>query len=419
VALEQNRAEARSLASADFDEDGVPDLVSGYAGPDGGIVTIHRGNVDSIYPNAPEAKQRKAEGTFTDAPFLSPALVFSVPEAVDFVGAGDFDGDSHWDVVAARKGGDKLHLLSGDGKGGLGPAKQIEVAGGVTAMAVGEINRRDGLDDVVVGVTTGDGTKVLVFEGPEGALRATPEVFSAPDVVKSLALSQLDSEYTYDLAVASGKNLLLVQGRDRKLSLDARRQAEVAAAKVERREFGFEIRSLAVGDFSGSGADIALLAEDGQIHLVENLREEGIQSGGLRLWGGELMAQAGGSGPSHLIRVRSSSLPVDNLLVLDRQAEQLQIISSLDTERQSARSTVSGAGKPRSLSASIQVEGSPMAVLPMRLNSDALSDLVVLRSGVNSSAFVMTTAAQTFVVVHANNSGSGSLRDAVERANAM
>jgi hypothetical protein len=52
-ALENNQARPLSLASADFDEDGVLDLVSGYAGPGGGIATLLRGNVDSIYPNAP------------------------------------------------------------------------------------------------------------------------------------------------------------------------------------------------------------------------------------------------------------------------------------------------------------------------------------------------------------------------------
>src|SRR5579872_1571378 len=49
--LRANRAEPTALASADFDEDGVPDLISGYATPDNtGIVTIHRGNVDAIWP---------------------------------------------------------------------------------------------------------------------------------------------------------------------------------------------------------------------------------------------------------------------------------------------------------------------------------------------------------------------------------
>jgi hypothetical protein len=80
----QNLARPLALASADFDEDGVPDLICGYAGPSGGIITLHRGNVDSIYPNALEAQQRKANGTTTDFPFLSQARVFEVEEAADF-----------------------------------------------------------------------------------------------------------------------------------------------------------------------------------------------------------------------------------------------------------------------------------------------------------------------------------------------
>src|SRR2546423_1832602 len=51
AALEQNKAEPLNLASADFDEDGMPDLVTGYSFHDRGIVTLMRGNVDAIYPN--------------------------------------------------------------------------------------------------------------------------------------------------------------------------------------------------------------------------------------------------------------------------------------------------------------------------------------------------------------------------------
>ena len=64
--LEQNLALPLALASGDFDEDGVPDLISGYAGPSGGILTLHRGNLYSIYPNAQRAEstsQRVNEST--------------------------------------------------------------------------------------------------------------------------------------------------------------------------------------------------------------------------------------------------------------------------------------------------------------------------------------------------------------------
>src|SRR6185503_18328739 len=48
IDLEHHLLKPTALASADFDEDGVPDLVSGYAGLAGGVVTLHRGNVDSL-----------------------------------------------------------------------------------------------------------------------------------------------------------------------------------------------------------------------------------------------------------------------------------------------------------------------------------------------------------------------------------
>jgi hypothetical protein len=80
----------RPLASADFDEDGVQDLVGSYSGEGAGI-TLHRGNIDSIYPDAEAAAERKLDGALSDSPLLSPALKAEICEAADFVGAGDFD----------------------------------------------------------------------------------------------------------------------------------------------------------------------------------------------------------------------------------------------------------------------------------------------------------------------------------------
>jgi hypothetical protein len=108
--LEQNRVIPLALTSADFDEDGVPDLVSAYAEPGGGILTLHRGNIDSIYPNSPEAQRRKASGEFIDSPFLPSARVFYMPSATEFLGAGDFDADGHWDVAAAHASDRALYI---------------------------------------------------------------------------------------------------------------------------------------------------------------------------------------------------------------------------------------------------------------------------------------------------------------------
>src|SRR5262249_11470454 len=160
--------------------------VIGYAGAGSGIISLLRGNVDAIYPNSPEAQARRAAGAGADAPFLSPAQVFEALQSPDFIGAGDFDGDGHFDVVTAERGGDKLHLMSGNGRGGFTAPREIALPGVVTAIAVGEINRRDGLDDVVVGVIGDGGALALVFEGPEGALRAQPETFNLPAAATAL-----------------------------------------------------------------------------------------------------------------------------------------------------------------------------------------------------------------------------------------
>ena len=52
-ALQSNQARPLTLAAADFDEDGAPDLVSGYATESGGLLTVQRGNGDALYPRSP------------------------------------------------------------------------------------------------------------------------------------------------------------------------------------------------------------------------------------------------------------------------------------------------------------------------------------------------------------------------------
>ncbi|MEK6322314.1 MAG: FG-GAP-like repeat-containing protein [Acidobacteriota bacterium] len=437
--LERNEARPLSLCSADFDEDGVPDLISGYAGPNVGIITLLRGNVDSIYPNASEAKQRKAEGTFTDAPFLSPAFVFGVPESADFIGAGDFDGDSHWDVVAAARGSTKLYLMSGNGKGGLRQTKRIDLPGGVTAMVVGDINRRDGLDDVVVGVSGEQGAKVLVFEGPEGALRASTEAFGLPAEATSLALGQLDDRYEVDLAIAAGHELMIVHGRDRKLSLDKVRQQEVAQATVEERVFPSGITSVVIGDFSGNHeSDLALLSDAGTVQVLSRPPKSRRQEESLRdstsglsphsktqpksgVWQAtevfRLSAIPEPRSPNagwHLVCARVSSHPADTLLVVNSLKRQVQIFDQMLSSTAAANF-----GRVVALeSATLDFDGEATVVLPMRLNADALSDLVTLGSTQSAPTVALTQAVMTFTVTNTNDSGPGSLRQAILDANA-
>lgn len=186
-------------------------------------------------------------------------------------------------------------------------AKPIPLPGAVTTLTTGEINRRDGLVDVVVGIVGADGPQALVFESPDGALRGviagahgeTPvqitgagaplvgatvsgrppwsEVMSLPAEATALALGQLDDSYEMDLAVAAGSELLIVHGRDRKLSLDEIRRAEVRPATIDQRSLPFVMTSLALGDFiwdQEHRTEIAVLSDDGSLHLLERITED-------------------------------------------------------------------------------------------------------------------------------------------------
>lgn len=84
-----------ALAAADFDEDGVPDLVSAHTAESHGFLTLYRGNVDSIYPNSAEAQQRRAAGRYTESPFLPETRIFEVPVTPDLMGTGDLRRWSH------------------------------------------------------------------------------------------------------------------------------------------------------------------------------------------------------------------------------------------------------------------------------------------------------------------------------------
>lgn len=429
-ALQRNEAKPLALASADFDEDGVPDLICGYSHSSSGIITWLRGNVDSIYSNSPEAQRRKTRGEFTDAPFLSPARVFGLPIEPDFLGAGDFDADGHWDVVAASRTSSVLYLLPGDGRGGFEEARRVALPGTVTALVTGEINRRDGLDDIVVAVNGQDGPKALVFEGPEGAIRAKPETFDLPAEASALALGQLDDSYEMDLAVAAGRELIVIHGRDRKLSVDENSRAAVPQASISRRALPFTVRSMAIGDFSGNNRnDVALLSDDGALHLQSrNTQEEKSdkQISRFRDWRSDRLPSGEWPQAHHLICARVSGSANDDLLVVDSARRQLHIVMGkpLDTGTDAESPTLSEGILHREAEAvSLDVEGEPAAVLPMRLDSDARNSLVVLTGGHAGPSVLLSQASMTFTVTTTGDNGAnlspipGSLRAAIVAAN--
>ena len=104
----------RTLAAADFDEDGVADLAVGCSEGSGGAVALYRGEEAALYASGLEALRPRA-------PFAAAPALFPLSEPAELLAAGDFDGDGHQDLLAAGHGSLSLLFLRGSGRGALAP----------------------------------------------------------------------------------------------------------------------------------------------------------------------------------------------------------------------------------------------------------------------------------------------------------
>ena len=143
------------------------------------------------------------------------------------------------------------------------------------------------------------------------------------------------------------------------------------------------------------------MSDGGTVHLLETV------GGDLQIRKTARLTQEAGR-EIILARARVSTLPQDDLLVLDRANRQLHIFNQPPSEISE--------GAPI---ASLDLEGEAVAaVLAMRLNADAFSDLVIFKSGPGPLAVAPSAAALTFTVTNTADTGAGSLRQAILNANA-
>lgn len=395
--IDSGNARSLSAATADFDEDGMPDLVTGSKIGSTGAISLLRGNVDSVFPNTAEAQDRLAKGVFTSASFLGPARVFSTNSLVpDFIAAGDFDADGHFDIAVAARDSSSVRFLRGNGKGDLVLVKTLELNGNVTAFLADDLNRRDGTNDLIVGIRTGQGSQLLIFEDPYGVMKAKPEVYEFDAPITSLTIGSIEGDAHYDLVVAAGSELAVLQGRDRKLLFDGTGNS-AEAVTLSRRTFDFRIEAVAVGEFIKSESfrhEIALLSNDGKVHLLEKrgtaLSEWDVQSSV------SLPEYFSGTETPRLLSARVSARSVDTLVIGVEKS--IHLLTSDITPPKSETEAVNYAGQDFDLQTSLDSTGKITAILPMRLNIDALSDLVVMKDNSVAPTVVQTAPMASLIV---------------------
>ena len=265
-------------------------------------------------------------------------------------------------------------MFSGDGHGKLQAPRALPLPGRVTALTAGEVNRADGLPDLVVGASTSDGFQVLVYESPGGAVNARAEVFPVAAEVTTVAVGRVLGGVESDITVGTGQEVVVIRGRDRRLSVSS---ATRIPAAIDRYVLSSPVRALAIGMFGDQArSKLAVLSEDGAVRVLET--GPNLEVPRWRL---------------HTVRGGAALMPAK---VSDGRHDDLIVIDDVDPE-------VHILGDHR---AAVRLDnGRIVAVLPMRLNADALSDLVLLRSDKLAPEVMLSAPANTFVV---NSSGDGS-----------
>jgi trimeric autotransporter adhesin len=193
-----------SLAVADFDSDGVQDLVTGYAAGSGGALVLQRGAAVALAPTPREWAMMSAGQVVI--PFATRSEVTAIAVHPDFLKTADMGGHGHSDLIVAAKGGGAIYLLMGDGKGGFSAPQILTLAGSLNSLATWR--GPDGKTLAVAGIcsASGCGVQFLKADGTTSSIIPTAGAVSATDV------GSLNRGVVPDVAVIAGGSVVLIDG---------------------------------------------------------------------------------------------------------------------------------------------------------------------------------------------------------------
>jgi uncharacterized repeat protein (TIGR01451 family) len=410
-----------SIASADFDRNGTPDVVIGYAAGSGGLLSLQRGNPDAFAPTDDSVFVRLQQG-YDPESLLPAATVLEVPEAPDFLVAGTFGSEQG--VLFARKGG-ALYLLPGDARGGFGAPREISLPGPVTALSAGEFRSADGYTDVAVGVAISTGGLLLIFDDAvDGFSNALAELRTAAPIT-AIEFGGLDDDAFQDVAAVSEGELLILHGWSRS-------RREKAGSWVERVAVNDGAVGIAIGAFVWDRAgrsEIATLSADGAVQIVRasdldtrpfTAAEAAVRTRGLvtpqatRLRDPEAaaswQAKRGGGwvavAPFQVSRPKRSGPTAARLLMRSnlsyRESDDLMVVGEFGVEvvHEVARIHKAGAAVPATAlkRTALPVTAQPVAVLALPRKLNGVRDFVVLDAG-RTKAVMSPQAPNTTITV--------------------
>jgi len=416
VAKLQAGAMPLAMASADFDSDGVADLAIGYASSGGGILALHRGNLDAFAPQSHASWLAIAHEQFP-TPFLPQATVIDLPQAPQFVVTGDFSGNGSIDILTGARGSERLYLLTGTGKGKFAPPQAITLPGALTALAAGEVGVRDGRTDVVAGIQTANAAAVLVYKGSAGGLsRATAVAYPVPQAATQLEIADLHGDGFSDVAVLAGTSALIIH--------PTASEGADTSALVERVPVA-NAKSIAVGSFildRNSSNQLAVLSPSGIVQVLSPheldtrpftaeerfkarwratqwQRPSSVEapSNAKAPWSGEAEAW-------NVVKSFSVSAPLSGNVRLmaaslaHARPLDLVVVDSADSRLHVLPANTSGDPADEAGELTVETGDAPVAVLAVRVNTDARPGLVMVGKSVSHPKTMAPRPDPTFTV---------------------
>ncbi len=182
------------MVVADFNNDGIPDLIVANSKDNNLAVLLGQGN-----------------GTFGP-----PIKATGLAEYPSYFAVGDFNGDGNLDVAVQTKfGASQFHVLLGDGTGYLRETSVQDIPGGNKGSAVADLNG-DGKLDVVIVRSLANAVTVLLGNG-DGAFRRFVDLESTtppgPVAIGDVNGDGIPDLVVCDYNVGTGKSVTVYLGK--------------------------------------------------------------------------------------------------------------------------------------------------------------------------------------------------------------